>query len=179
MKYGLHEAAFWSAPTCRRFVLADPSVSSSRKGHASLAKLKRHNKHADSAGRGGPNSDAHSGAIAGRQCLRPALLGDRQRGPGRCEVFIARASAELHDRHRENEEVYIFVKGRGQFQVDDRVIEVREGTVARVACAGVGAWRNNSSKPLHYIVIQAKAGTLASTTIADGAAVSSKVSWPD
>src|SRR5437899_12346703 len=82
-------------------------------------------------------------------------------------------------RHRENEEVYIFVKGRGQFQVDDKILEVREGSVVRVACAGVRAWRNNSSEPLHYIVIQARSEALANGTITDGAVVSEKVSWSD
>ena len=82
-------------------------------------------------------------------------------------------------RHRENEEVYIFVKGRGQFMVDDKIMEIREGTVVRVACAGARAWRNTSTEPLHYIVIQAKAGTLAEGTITDGVVVSPKVSWND
>ena len=40
-------------------------------------------------------------------------------------------------KHRENEEVYIFVRGRGQFQVDGEVFDVEEGSVVRVAPAGV------------------------------------------
>src|SRR5688572_25231779 len=38
--------------------------------------------------------------------------------------------------HRENEEVYIFVKGQGQILIDGEVMAVREGTVVRVATAG-------------------------------------------
>src|SRR5688500_5498298 len=58
--------------------------------------------------------------------------------------------------HRQNEELYIFVKGRGEFVIDADVLNVREGTVVRVAPAGARAWRNHSSEDLHYIVIQAK-----------------------
>jgi mannose-6-phosphate isomerase-like protein (cupin superfamily) len=81
-------------------------------------------------------------------------------------------------RHRENEEVYIFVGGRGQFQVDGQVVEVREGTVIRVGCAGARAWRNTSTEPLRYIVIQARAGTLANGTTTDGLPVADTVTWP-
>src|SRR5262245_47633352 len=59
--------------------------------------------------------------------------------------------------HRENEEVYLFVRGRGQFQVDGEVLDVREGTVIRVSPAGARAWRNNSTEDLYFVVIQAKA----------------------
>ena len=80
--------------------------------------------------------------------------------------------------HRQNEELYIFVKGRGQFIVDDDVFDVREGTVVRVASGGARAWRNNSGEDLYYIVIQAKAGTLANGTISDGLEVPGSPRWP-
>src|SRR4026208_2009447 len=66
--------------------------------------------------------------------------------PGRGTPF-------LHS-HRQNEELYVFLHGRGQMIVDGEVIEVREGTALRVAVGGVRAWRNNSGEDLHYIVIQ-------------------------
>lgn len=46
-----------------------------------------------------------------------------------------------------------FIKGSGRFQVDGDVIDVREGTVIRVAPEGTRAWRNNSSEDLYYIVL--------------------------
>ena len=79
--------------------------------------------------------------------------------------------------HRQNEELYIFVKGRGQFIVDGDVLEVREGTVLRVAPPGVRAWRNTSTEDLYYIVVQAKAGTLANGTISDGHEVPGAPRW--
>jgi uncharacterized cupin superfamily protein len=79
--------------------------------------------------------------------------------------------------HRENEELYIFVKGRGQLLVDGEVLDVREGSVVRVAPAGARAWRNNSAEDLCYIVIQAKAGTLKNATITDGMQVPGTPQW--
>lgn len=85
----------------------------------------------------------------------------------------------FHHKHKENEEVYIFVKGAGQFQVDDTTIEVREGTIIRVAQEGVRIWRNNSSENLYYICIQAKAGSMESSMIEDGVRVDQPIRWED
>lgn len=79
--------------------------------------------------------------------------------------------------HRENEEVYIFVKGRGDIVVDGEVIPVREGTVVRVAPEGARAWRSAADTELHYIVVQARAGTLDNGTITDGYLVEGVPIW--
>jgi mannose-6-phosphate isomerase-like protein (cupin superfamily) len=81
--------------------------------------------------------------------------------------------------HKENEELYIFVKGSGQFYIDGQVIDVTEGSTVRVAPAGERAWRNNSTEDLHYIVIQAKAGSLGQATLEDGNVVVPKFKWPE
>src|SRR5262245_15434451 len=81
--------------------------------------------------------------------------------------------------HRQNEELYIFVHGKGQLVVDGEVLEVREGTAARVAPGGARAWRNNSTEELHYIVIQAKSGTLEKGTTSDGIEVPGSPAWGD
>ena len=82
-------------------------------------------------------------------------------------------------RHRENEEVYIFVQGRGQFLVDDRILEIGEGSVVRVAADGARAWRNTGQEPLHYIVIQARAGTLVNGATDDAIDFDTGFSWSD
>ena len=83
----------------------------------------------------------------------------------------------LH-RHNEHEELYLVVGGEGQMQVDGRVIEVREGSAVRVAPDGVRALRNTGAGPLYYVCIQAKAGSLAGTTISDGRRVEGPIVWP-
>jgi mannose-6-phosphate isomerase-like protein (cupin superfamily) len=81
--------------------------------------------------------------------------------------------------HRQHEELYLFIRGRGQFQVDGEVIEVREGTALRVAPAGERTWRNHSTEDLYYIVVQATEGSLGSPGTEDGVPVPRKVQWPD
>lgn len=81
--------------------------------------------------------------------------------------------------HQANEECYVFIKGKGQFQVDGKIIEINEGTVIRVTPRGVRAWRNNSTETLYYIVIQAKADSLSTENISDGKGAGAPVNWPE
>lgn len=87
-------------------------------------------------------------------------------------------SMPFYHQHKTHEELYIFLQGSGQFQVDNQVIDVREGTVIRVAPEGVRTWRNHSQEDLYYIVIQATAGSMAASEIDDGVVCAEKVSWP-
>lgn len=90
-----------------------------------------------------------------------------------------RFAVPFHHRHKENEELYFFLGGRGEFQIDGEIIPVREGTVIRVSPGGVRTWRNNSDEALYYLVIQAKAGSMNGSDISDGEDVKKKVVWPD
>ncbi|HNH35591.1 MAG TPA: cupin domain-containing protein, partial [Rhodocyclaceae bacterium] len=114
--------------------------------------------------------------VPGKFFLHPVL------GLTGMEVSInclpAGAKVPFYHAHRRHEELYLFLRGRGQFQVDGEVIEIREGTVIRVSTPGERTWRNNSSEDLHYIVIQAPEGGLASPGTEDGVAVQRKVAWP-
>jgi mannose-6-phosphate isomerase-like protein (cupin superfamily) len=88
-------------------------------------------------------------------------------------------SVTFRHRHREHEELYIFVKGRGQFQVDGEVFDVQEGTVVRVDPAGDRVWRNHSDEPLYFIVVQAMAGSLDAKRGEDGIPSEGPVVWPE
>lgn len=81
--------------------------------------------------------------------------------------------------HKSNEELYIFLKGKGQFQVDGEVIDVKEGTVIRVTPPGIRAWRNNSSEELYFIVIQARSDSFSGSNISDGKGAVAPVNWPE
>ena len=93
------------------------------------------------------------------------------------KVPPGRQSPFLH-RHVEHEELYLFVRGEGQMQVDGAVFDVREGTTVRVAPEGVRAVRNSGTEDLYYVCIQAKADSLTGRTIADGRRVEGPVVWP-
>ena len=62
----------------------------------------------------------------------------------------------FHHTHKQNEEIYIFLNGTGQVQIDDEVLEVKEGTILKIAPNGVRTWRNNGSEMLVYLVLQMK-----------------------
>ncbi|HEV3162455.1 MAG TPA: cupin domain-containing protein [Isosphaeraceae bacterium] len=91
--------------------------------------------------------------------------------PGRAIPF-------LH-KHKQNEELYIFIKGRGQVQVDGEVIDVAEGTVIRMSPTAVRSWRNHSDQDLIYIVVQYRADSHVGSTTSDGEGVPGEPRWPD
>lgn len=78
----------------------------------------------------------------------------------------------LH-RHVLNEEVYVFLKGTGEFVVDGKCFNVTEGSMVRVRTSGIRGWRNLSDEPLIYLVIQSREGQFtADQSIEDGMPVS-------
>lgn len=88
-------------------------------------------------------------------------------------------SLPFYHKHQVNEEIYIFIRGTGEFQVDGTSFPVQEGTVIRVDCAGERCWRNRSTEDLYYIVIQVTTGSCSQSTTADGVGVAKPVQWVD
>jgi quercetin dioxygenase-like cupin family protein len=85
----------------------------------------------------------------------------------------------FHHTHQENEEIYIFTHGRGQVQIDGETLNVREGTIVRIAPEGVRTWRNNSNETLVYLVIQMRDKSLRQWALNDGVVIPDKpVVWP-
>jgi mannose-6-phosphate isomerase-like protein (cupin superfamily) len=85
----------------------------------------------------------------------------------------------FYHKHHLHEELYLFLKGRGQFQVDGKTIEIHDGTILRVAPDGERTWRNNSNEDLFYLVIQAAERSIGATGTEDGIFVQRNVVWPD
>jgi mannose-6-phosphate isomerase-like protein (cupin superfamily) len=84
----------------------------------------------------------------------------------------------LH-KHRENDEIYVVVGGRGQFLVDGECIDVDEDSVLRIGPPAARAWRNNSDTPLYFLCIQYRAdGVLQGGTL-DGQRGEGKPTWPN
>lgn len=79
--------------------------------------------------------------------------------------------------HKTHEEIYIFIKGTGEFVVDGDVFSVGEGTVVRVAQKGKRSVRNTSDQPLVMICIQYKADTFSEADIHDGEILQERVIW--
>jgi mannose-6-phosphate isomerase-like protein (cupin superfamily) len=83
----------------------------------------------------------------------------------------------LH-KHRQNEEVYVVVGGRGQFLVDGECIDVAEGSVLRISPAAARASRNDSDAPLYFLCVQYRANSMIEGGGADGQKVEGKPTWP-
>lgn len=79
--------------------------------------------------------------------------------------------------HQTHEELYIFVSGKGEFQVDGQVFPVGEGSVVRVAPEGKRSVRNNGTEPLIMICAQYKAQTFTAQDAADGQLLQEPVKW--
>jgi len=85
----------------------------------------------------------------------------------------------FHHKHAENEEIYIFIHGSGQMQIDGVTLPVREGSVVRLSPEGVRTWRNNGSETLVYVVMQMRDKSLRQYGLTDGFVVPDKpVIWP-
>ena len=80
--------------------------------------------------------------------------------------------------HKHHEEIYVFLKGYGQFQVDESVFNVSEGSVLRISPNGKRTYRNNSENPLLFLCIQCREGSLEHYTVDDGFRVDGEIMWP-
>jgi len=88
-----------------------------------------------------------------------------------CELSInclapEKGSAFAHT-HKENEEVYLILKGSGIFYVDGEEFPIQEGSLVRVDPAGMRAMKAGGEELL-YICIQARQGSLRQKTFGDG-----------
>lgn len=72
--------------------------------------------------------------------------------------------------HKKHEELYMIIKGEGEFRVDDKVFPVAEGSLVRVAPAGKRALRNTGKEHMVVMCIQYMAGSFGAddTPAGDG-----------
>ncbi len=73
-------------------------------------------------------------------------------------------------KHKQNEEVYIILSGKGVFTLDGEDVEVEAGNVIRVAPDVNRCNKNTGKEPFTYICIQAKDGSLEQA-VADDAII--------
>jgi mannose-6-phosphate isomerase-like protein (cupin superfamily) len=115
------------------------------------------------------------GDIPGKMFLKEAL------GFTGCEVSVnslaPHTGMPIYHTHKENEEVYIFIQGQGQVSVDDEVIDVKEGSIVRIAPEGKRVWRNTADEPLVYIIIQVREHSLQQYSLEDADVPNEPVTW--
>ena len=81
--------------------------------------------------------------------------------------------------HKSHEELYFFLSGKGEFQVDGKVFPITEGSVVRVAPAGKRSVRNNGTEPLVMLCVQYRGATFTKEDATDGVILNEKVNWND
>ncbi len=79
--------------------------------------------------------------------------------------------------HKQHEELYFFLGGEGEFQVDGQIIPVKEGSVVRVAPDGRRSVRNNGASPLIMLCVQYRGATFTAEDAADGVILGEPVKW--
>lgn len=79
--------------------------------------------------------------------------------------------------HNKDEETYIILKGAGFYQVDDDCFPIKQGSIIRVAPAGVRSLCNTSDEEMVYICIQSKANSLEEYSTDDGSRVEHNPQW--
>lgn len=79
--------------------------------------------------------------------------------------------------HKQHEELYFFLGGTGEFQVDGQVFPVCEGSVVRVSPEGRRSVRNNGSTPLVMLCVQYRGATFTTEDATDGVILNEPVNW--
>ena len=85
-------------------------------------------------------------------------------------------SGFLHT-HKNHEELYFCLSGKGEFQVDGEVFPIGEGSVVRVAPNGKRSIRNNGSEPLLMLCVQYRGDTFTADDATDGVILNEEVKW--
>lgn len=79
--------------------------------------------------------------------------------------------------HKCHEELYFFLAGNGEFQVDGERFPVAEGSVVRVSPAGERSVRNNGTRPLVMLCVQYRGSTFTEADASDGNILQKPVTW--
>lgn len=93
------------------------------------------------------------------------------------QVFQPGTETGFVHTHKQHEELYFFLSGKGEFQVDGQVFPIREGSVVRVAPDGRRSVRNNGTSPLVMLCVQYRGGTFTAEDATDGVILDEPVKW--
>lgn len=93
------------------------------------------------------------------------------------QVFQPGTETGFLHTHKKHEELYFFLGGKGEFQVDGLVFPVKEGSVVRVAPDGKRSVRNNGMEPLVMLCVQYRGNTFTEEDAADGVILNEPVKW--
>jgi len=76
--------------------------------------------------------------------------------------LAAGEDAPFFHSHKTHEELYVIISGNGEYEVDGEKVAVSEGSIIRVAPAGVRALLNTSNEEMVMMCIQYEAKPITS-----------------
>ena len=79
----------------------------------------------------------------------------------------AGSKAPFSHKHKENEEVYMVLRGEGSMEIDGKTLKIKEGSVVKVSPAAVRKIESAENSDLIVAVIQTRAGSLDQFTLTD------------
>lgn len=79
--------------------------------------------------------------------------------------------------HKNNEEVYVVLSGKGFLFIDGEEFAIKEGDAFRIDPKGERCLKADNDSSLRIICVQAKANSLEGFTQTDGIPVDTKTSW--
>lgn len=114
-------------------------------------------------------------AFTGKQFVKDCI------GTTGCEISFGTLNpgeaVPFFHSHKENEEVYIVLRGSGDFQVDDTAFPIAEGSIVRVATHCNRSLRCTSATSMLYLCIQVKEGSLEQCTMGDAEITEQATAW--
>lgn len=114
-------------------------------------------------------------AFAGKQFVKDCI------GTTGCEISFGTLNpgeaVPFFHNHKENEEVYIVLRGSGDFQVDNTAFPIAEGSIVRVATHCNRSLRCTSATSMLYLCIQVKEGSLEQCTMGDAEITEQATAW--
>lgn len=93
------------------------------------------------------------------------------------QVFQPGTETGFLHTHKKHEELYFFLGGKGEFQVDGHVFPVEEGSVVRVAPDGKRSVRNNGTEALVMLCVQYRGNTFTEEDVSDAVILNDPVKW--
>lgn len=93
------------------------------------------------------------------------------------QIFAPGQETGFLHTHKNHEELYFFLGGKGEFQVDGEVFPIEEGSVVRVAPDGRRSVRNNGTEPLVMLCVQYRGNTFGADYANDGNILADPVKW--
>ncbi|HIU39146.1 MAG TPA: cupin domain-containing protein [Candidatus Limisoma intestinavium] len=93
------------------------------------------------------------------------------------QMFQPGAETGFLHSHKKHEELYFFLAGNGEFQVDGQIFPVKEGSIVKVSPNGKRSVRNNGIVPLVMLCIQYRSDSFSEDDSTDGIILNESVEW--